>query len=152
MLDFNTGDDFNHLVLENVEDIDYIAEWISSENNQLSSSPIQVASSVVDSPEKRKRKRAAKQPIKKRIRILKGSWVCNKCNSTFCNKQSLDDHMDNIRICQKKQKRLEERSITLDPHDDLGSTLQTCIDTLRDHQRLNDSQAKIRLSLIIIYI
>ena len=58
----------------------------------------------------------------------------------------------NTEYCAKKQKRLnDDATITLAPHENLGSTLQSCIDTLRDHQRLNE-QVKAKYVLIITYI
>ena len=64
---------------------------------------------------------------RKQYRKSKGSWFCESCKSFFDSKQALTTHMENIRICQKKQKRLEEdaEQFTLAPHENLGGTLQS---------------------------
>ena len=158
MLDFNTGDDIPQIDLENIEEaIDYIlSERVSSEEviqleDPTSPAVIQPEISptpIVASPLEKKRGRRGTYKRKRE----KSLWACTFCKSVFSYKQSLKEHMNNVRVCQKKQKRLEERSIVSAPHECLGATLQSCIETLQDHKRLNDLQAKIRLSLIIIYI
>ena len=122
MCDFTTGDDFPDIITDNLNNIAYYSvEFEHSESKiiQLESSPL-------------KKKRG---PYKRKV---KASWICPNCRNTFCDKQSLQEHMENIRICVKKQKRLSEEEITLAPHEDLGSTLQSCVETLRQHQRLNE--------------
>lgn len=134
MLDFNTGDDFNNIDV----DIDYISDFPDPQSEiippQLEIVSLEVASSAVISPQ------VATVKKKKRKRVRKGGWFCASCKSTFSSKQSLVEHMENIRICQKKQKRLEDEPITLDPHEDLGQTLQSCIKTLRDYQTMNEPE------------
>ena len=129
MLGFTTGDDFPNLIEDNIDEgIAYIREFANLQSEIISP---QVASSQAASP--------VVAPLKKkRIRIRKGVWSCTFCKSTFSSKQNLEEHMENIRICVKKQKRLSEEEITLAPHEDLGSTLQSCVETLRQHQRLNE--------------
>ena len=137
MLDFNTGDDIPQIDFENIEeDIDYIlSERVSSEEVIILEAPtspadiqLEVSPIPVVDPQKKKRKR-----------IRKGGWVCSDCRHPFSSKQNLTEHMENVKMCLKRQKRLEDaEQIQLAPHEDLGSTLQACIDTLKDHQRLNE--------------
>ena len=132
MLDFITGDDFANIIPDNIDaDIDYILNCPNSPKIVS----LEVASSAVVSefisPQ------VAKVKKRKRKRVRKGGWFCASCKSTFSSKQSLVEHMENIRMCQKKQKRLEEEPITLAPHENLGETLQLCIDTLQKHERMN---------------
>ena len=136
MLDFTTGDDFADIIVDNIEtSIAYIKGFANSQSEITlpQGASCQTASPVVAPLKKKKGKRG---PYKRKVKVR---WACALCKSTFGDKQSLKDHMDNIRICQKKQKRLEDAEhITLAPHEELGATLQACIDTLKDHQRLNE--------------
>ena len=146
MLDFNTGDDIPQIDFENIEeDIDYIlSERVSSEEviqleDPTSPAVIQPEISptpIVASPLEKKRGRRGAY---KRNKVVKGGWVCSDCRHPFSSKQNLTEHMENVKMCLKRQKRLEDaEQIQLAPHEDLGSTLQACIDTLKDHQRLNE--------------
>ena len=154
--DFTTGDDFRDINIENIEDVieEFLDNIVSSEEElEAPTSPAVIQpeispTPIVASPLEKKRGRRGTYKRKRG----KSLWACTFCKSVFSYKQSLKEHMNNIRVCQKKQKRLEERSIVSAPHECLGATLQSCIETLQDHKRLNDLQAKIRLSLIIIYI
>ena len=100
---YDSGDDFQSIITNNIDQSIANFQSIIPDNIELASSESpQVATAI-----KKKRKQYRKS---------KGSWFCESCRNFFDNKQALTTHMENIRICQKKQKRLEDaEQITLAP-------------------------------------
>lgn len=135
MCDFTTGDDFIDITGVNI-DTSCISEIASLETEiiQQEVSPLQV-----DLKNKR-----GKRGKYKRKTVAKATWTCEFCKYTFCNKQSLQEHMENPKICLKKQKRLRDEEINLAPHEDIGASLQKCVEILRNHIRMDDPPSKVR--------
>ena len=73
------------------------------------------------------------------VLTLKKTFTCNRCGLTLSTKHRLDCHMAS-RNC--KRLRIDEDD-ELQPHQNIGSNLQVCIDTYKTAKEKNHNDERV---------